>query len=173
MNGYEWLWRVKLWWMVMMNGYESFLFIFEWLLWMFMIQLWWMVMNGREWLRIAIWMVVNGYEWFWYYDMNDCELCTSTYFHIFPHISTISIWYSSRLSWPPPPLFPEVQSDKLEGSVGLCWMGHLSAVAAGCLGQTKSRMIHHWGFSERGFKLKPHVSWLVIWNIFYFSINWE
>ena len=157
MNGYdEWIWIIFIhFWMVIMNVYDS------------------VVMNGYEWSRMAANSHMNGCKWLWMVLILWYEWLWIMYFNIFPHISTISIWYSSRLSWPPPPLFPEVQSDKLEGSVGLCWMGHLSAVAAGCLGQTKSRMILHWGFSERGFKLKPHVSWLVIWNIFYFSINWE
>ena len=156
MNGYdEWIMDMIHFWIVIMNVYDS------------------VVMNGYEWSRMAANSHMNGCKWLWMVLILWYEWLWIMYFNIFPHISTISIWYSSRVCWPPPPLFPEVQSDKLGGSVGLCWMGHLSAVAAGCLGQTKSRMILHWGFSERGFKLKPHVSWLVIWNIFYFSINWE
>lgn len=49
-------------------------------------------------------MVMNGFDIMICYDMNDCELCTSTYFHIFQpfQFDTVPAFVGHR----PPLSFP-------------------------------------------------------------------
>ena len=83
MNDYEGLsYDEWLWWMDM-NHFYSFLNGYYECLWFSCDEWLWMVANGCEWPYEWLWSVMNGHEWFWYYDMNDCALCISTYFNHF------------------------------------------------------------------------------------------